>query len=376
MEPERETEPVDVGLVGAGGISSRHLPAYRAFPARVRLAAVCDADEGHARAVSEEFDVEYWLDFESFVREAPIDAVDITLPHHLHFPAAKAALEAGKHVLVEKPFTTSFADALELVELAESKDLTLMVGQMQRYHPPYRALKGRLEAGELGMIRHARVDAIANQEDLYAPPHWLWDGERAGGGAVIGYAVHKLDLLRYFIGDVTRVASWNRTVDERLKDAEDYSVGILEFENGAIADFFTTVSASATPYNEGFWLFGDEGTVHTLPAGDRDEGEPGHSQREGYVGTPDPLLSRNESPESRKRFDPLPADDADLPTDSAFTNEILHFAECIETGREPLSSGRDNLGTMAVIAAIYRSAGTDGARVPVDDVFADPEGGW
>lgn len=361
---------VTVGLIGAGGISSAHLPAYRDYPERIELAAVCDADADRAAAVADEFGVDFWTDYETMLAAAEIDAVDIALPHNLHYPAARAALEAGVHVLVEKPFATSIADCLELVELAAERDLRLMVGQMQRFHPPYRALKERLEAGEFGTIRHARIDAIANQADLYEPPHWLYDGEKAGGGAVIGYAIHKLDLLRYLLGDVERAVSWERRVDERMDGAEDYSVGLLAFEGGTIADFFATTSAAATPYNELLWLFGDAGTVHTLPL---DGG-----QDEGYSGTPQPRVSRDAGPDSRKQFDPLDAtpEDVDLPSSNAFVNELLHFADCVETGREPLSSGRDNLGTMAAIAAIYRSASGNGEPVRTADVLADPEGGW
>ncbi|WP_435098570.1 Gfo/Idh/MocA family protein [Halarchaeum sp. P4] len=353
---------LNVGLIGAGGISAMHLPAYRDHPETVQLSAVCDADEDAAREVADEFDIDYWTDFESFVAEAPVDAVDITLPHHLHYPAAKAALEAGKHVLVEKPFAPDLADCVDLVETADRKDLTLMVGQMQRFHPPYRAVKQRVEAGDLGAIRHARCDVLANQGDMFPEGHWLYDGERAGGGAVMGYAVHKLDLLRYFLGDVTRAVSWERRIDEAFEDAEDYALGLLEFEGGTMADFFATLSAPAMPYTESFWLMGDTGVVHTLPE------EP---QDEGYVGTPTPRINTRNDPEARKQFDEVSGADVGLPTDSAFVNEILHFAECAETGREPLASGRDNLGTVAAMTAIYRSAEADGDDVSVADVLAD-----
>jgi len=352
---------VKVGLIGAGGISGAHLPAYRDHSGTVELAAVCDADEERAQDVADEFDTPYWTEFESFVVEAEIEAVDITLPHSLHYPAAKAALDAGKHVLVEKPFGTDLGECVDLVETAEANGLTLMVGQMQRFHPEYRALKKRLDAGELGAIRHARCDVLANQADMFPDDHWLYDGAVAGGGAVIGYAVHKLDLLRYFLGDVERAASWQQTVDERFEDAEDYATGMLAFENGANADFFATVSAPAMPYTEGFELYGDEGAVHTLPEGEQDE---------GYVGTPTPRINTADDPERRKRFEPVEAD-TDLPTENAFVNEILHFAECVETGAEPLSSGRDNLGTMAAMRAVYRSAESGGDPVSTEDVLDD-----
>lgn len=355
---------VRIGLIGAGGISEAHLPAYRSRQGAT-LAGVCDVDEERAERVAGEFGVEHWAAFERFVEEADVDAVDITLPHHLHHPAAKAALEAGRHVLIEKPFATSLAECLDLVETAAERDLVLMVGQMQRYHPPHRALKARVDDGELGTIRHARFDTLANQSDMFPPSHWLFDGEKAGGGGVLGYAVHKIDLLRYVLGDVRRAAAWTRTVDPRFRGAEDHCVGLLEFETGTVADFFCSISATAMPYNEMFWLFGDDGMVHTLPTGE---------QAEGYVGTPPLRMSRDDGSGSRKSFDAF-SPETDLPAEDAFVNEIAHFVDCIEADREPLSSGRDNLGTIATIEAIYRSAELDGAPVTVEDVLTRARGG-
>ena len=352
----------EIGLIGAGGIAGFHLDAYRDHPERAELAGVCDVDEQRASEVAAEFGVDDWTDYEVFLDEAPVEAVDLVLPHHLHAPVARAALAADKHVLVEKPFAPSLADCVELVETARERDRRLMVGQMQRYHPPYRALADRVADGELGPVRHARCDVFATQRDLFGADHWLFDGDRAGGGAVIGYLVHKVDLLRYFLGDVARAASWDRAVDEGFENAEDYATGLLEFENGTVADFFATASAAAAPYTEGFHLVGDRGVVHTLPEGE---------QSEGYAGSPTPRINARDDPEARKQFEPVTGDGAGLPTDDAFVNEILHFADCVETGREPLTSGRDNLGTMAAIAAIYRSADRDGERVSTAEVLED-----
>lgn len=350
-----------IGLIGAGGISDLHKPAYQNFPEKATLGGVCDAVEENAQGFAEEFDVEYWMDYEVFLEEADIDAVDITLPHNLHYPVVKAALEAGKHVLIEKPFTTSMSQCMELVELAEERDLTLMVGQMQRYYPPYRALKEQVADGDLGPIRHARCDVLVNQDDMVPPDHWLFDGEKSGGGGIIGYSVHKIDLLRYLLGDVERTSSWEKTINPNFENAEDYTIGMLEFESGTLGDIFATLSAPAMPYTEMFWLFGDSGVVHTLPEG---------KQREGYVGVPDPRINAADDPENRKGFEDLTVD-TDLPTDDPFVNEILHFVDCIGTGEEPISSGRDNLGTMAAIFSIYQSAEQDGAPVSVDATFAD-----
>lgn len=358
---------LDVGLIGAGNISNAHLPAYRDHPEDVRLAGVCDAREDRAAEVAAEFDIDYWTDYETFVAEADVEAVDVVLPHDLHYPVVKAALEAGKHVHVEKPFAVSMDECRELVALADDRDRTLMVGQMQRYHPAYQAVKETVDDGDLGQIHHARIDAFQNLPSALPPPHWLYDGEKAGGGVTISVLVHKIDLLRYFLGDVRRAIALGKTTHEAFEDAEDYCTGLLEFENGTMVDLFNTYSAAGAPYDELFWLLGDDGAIHALP--EDPDAEP-------YIGMSQPKIRYRDDEGSLKSFTPIdPAPEAvGLRTENAFVNELLHFAECVESGQEPLSSGRDNLGTMATIFAIYESMDADGEPVLVDEVLGAHDG--
>ena len=348
--------PLDVGLIGAGNVSGAHLPAYRDRD-ELALAAVCDADEERARDVADEFDVDYWTDYGAFVAEAPVEAVDVTLPHALHAPVARAALEADLHVHVEKPFGVSMAECEALVALAEERDRRLMVGQMQRFAPEHRAVKRLVDEGALGPVRHARADGLQNLRDYAPPGHWLYDGSVAGGGGVISVLVHKLDLLRYFLGDVERVTAHARTADDAFSDAEDYCTGTLVFESGAMADFYSTYSAAGLPYGEAYWLFGDDAVVHALPA----EGE--------YGTTPRICYGEDGAGEA---FEPVSP--ADLPTTDPFVNELLHFADCVAGSREPLTSGRDNLGTLATVLAIYESADRGGESVAVDDLYGRGHG--
>jgi|DewCreStandDraft_2_1066082.scaffolds.fasta_scaffold00062_57 predicted dehydrogenase len=346
-----------VGLIGAGNISRAHVPAYRDYSDVVALTAVCDAHAPNAQRVAHEFGhSRIWEDYERFVVEAPVDAVDICLPHHLHYPVAKAALEAGKHVLVEKPFAITMRQCVELVELAERCGRTLMVAQVQRYHATYHRLRTMIQSGALGTIRHARIDALQNLHDYAEPPHWLYDGRQAGGGVVISVAVHKIDLLRYLVGDAVRVAARGFTVDPAFIAAEDYCLATLELENGALVDLFSTYAAAALPYSEMFWIFGDRGVVHTLPpAGQRTSAQPRIAFKQGT--------------KSGREFMELEPAPGVYPSASPFVNEILHFAACCTSGQEPLSSGRDNLKTMAVVFAIYESMRQDGRPVPVPAVL-------
>jgi predicted dehydrogenase len=232
-----------------------------------------------------------------------------------------------------------------------------MVAQYQRFVPIYRGVKRLLDAGEIGDVRAVRLDSMQNLLDpqlsaYYPAGHWLFDGSRAGGGVVISLTVHKLDLLRYFVGDVARVTALCRTLEPAfVNGAEDYAVALLEFQNGAVGELFSTYSGYRLPWGEHFTIFGADGTVYGITPQPKGQAlamvassrrlaqvpEPGHDPSDDFTAV-------------------SPSDD--LPTEQPFLNQILHFADCCRTGAEPISSGRDNLGTMKAIFAIYESSRT------------------
>jgi len=154
------------------------------------------------------------------------------------------------------------AECVDLVDRADANDRTLMVAQMQRFDPAHVALKERIDDGELGRVHQARADGLQNLRRFVDEGHWLFDGERAGGGGIISVLIHKLDLLRYFVGDVRRVHALGKTVDPAFENAEDHCVGLLEFENGAIGTLFSTYSAAGFSHGESFHLFGERGVAY------------------------------------------------------------------------------------------------------------------
>jgi predicted dehydrogenase len=343
-----------VALVGAGNISSYHLPAYAQFRDRVELVAVCDLDEALARRRARQAGVEcVYTDVDSLLREVACDALDVCVTHDQHAPIALAAIEAGRHVLVEKPFALTLTDCRELVTSAERVGVTLMVGQNQRFLPAHQATKAVIAAGELGAIRAARSDSIQGWPALIAAGHWQYDAARAGGGVVVNVAVHRIDLLRYLVGEIRRVSSavCRTTHPYFVNGAEDYAAVTLDFENGAVGQLFATCSAFRTPWSEQFMIFGEAGVIHAVP-------EPGQLRGPAFVATPSRSPRVEEWFDQFAGFEPLAAPDG-LPSESGQVNEILHFAECCRTGAEPLSSGRDNIGTMKVVAGIYESARTE-----------------
>ena len=372
-------EPMKVGLIGTGGISNRHMIPYLDRPDRVRLTAVCDIVESLAQEYAKKAGVdEIYLDFEEMLRDADIDAVDICTGHSSHAPLAIAAAKAGKHVIVEKAMAHTLQGCKDMLEAADKAGVTLMVAQHLRYSPEARAVKRFIDAGNLGEIRAARTHTLGGGGGDRRPNDWMKDG-KAGGGVMLVQSVHHLDLLRFYVGNVKRVMGLSRSIQPNfLNDADDLVAATLEFENGAVGDLLASWSTPVSPEGMSYMIFGSEGTVHSTPPtieqsleapvrqfgtimySVRDaerEKEQASAMASGPLRRP-LTRERLETMMRRPTFQPLPTNDTGLPSDDYFTNEILHFEECCRTGKEPISSGRDNLETMKIIFGIFESSRT------------------
>jgi predicted dehydrogenase len=351
-----------IGVIGVGGFGQAHLRAYRELGKQAQVVAVCDIDADLAQRVAQEVGAEAYTDPHALLAEASVDAVDICTPHDQHAALTIAAAEHGKHVLVEKAMATSLAECRAMVDTADRAGVTLMVAQNQRYVPSYRGVRRLIQSGVLGPLRAARLDAMQNLPQALPAGHWFFDAERAGGGVVICIAVHRIDLLRFLLGDVRRVlhAVCHHTNPAFLHGSEDYACATLEWENGAIGQLFATYAGYRLPWSEQFMIFGDTGTVHAIPpigtysgpamVAAQTVGTAGEGWAQQFGG-----------------FVPVEPDRSELPFEDSVANEIAHFLQCCRTGREPISSGRDNLGTMRVVFGIYEAART-GQAVELTDL--------
>ena len=351
------TEPLKIGLIGAGGASSRHLPAFIQFPGRVRLTAICDYIRSHAESIAEETGCrELYCDAEMMLRRADIDAVDICINTAEHYTIAMSAIDAGKHVLVEKPMATNLEDCQRMIAAAEKKGVVLMAGQCRQFMPMYRATKKAIARGDIGCVRAVRFDTMLDIPSFAPYGHWMLNGAQAGGGVVISQCIHGIDLMRYFIGDVVRVTAICRNTSSLfLRGAENFACAILEFENGAIGEMFGTFSGFRMPWGEQFMIFGDEGTIHAVPPKGEYEGEV-------MIATRKSAAPFTEWTDQFRGFVPLAVESNGLPSDDAYVCEILHFVDCCKRGIEPQTSGRHNINTMKTVFAIYESSRT-GASV-------------
>ncbi|MDE0224860.1 MAG: Gfo/Idh/MocA family oxidoreductase [Gammaproteobacteria bacterium] len=379
--------PLKVGIVGAGGITRAHLPAYLERPDRVQLNAVCDLVEPLAQELAKKAGIDaVYLDINEMLRDADIEAVDICTTHNSHAPLAIAAAEAGKHVIVEKPMAISVQECRDMIAAADKAGTTLMVAQHLRYAPEARAAKRLLDEGKLGTVEAVRTELFGGgmrgrRRRRRQGERWMQDARRSGGGMMMSEQVHHIDLLRYYAGNVKRVNGVCKSLQEHMvHGAEDLVSATLEFESGAVGEIWAKGNA-IVPHGRTYTIFGNQGVFYaSTPTKEQREVEISGATPFRHFGhimvalTEDVPELDPSNPEDRRKmyfaeppFKVLPTDDIDLPSPNYFINEILHFADCCQTGEEPLSSGRDNIGTMKIIMGIYESSRT-GQPVNLDDL--------
>lgn len=186
-----------VALVGCGGIARAHLTAMGAAP----VVALCDQNEGAARRLQEEFalDAPVFSSVEAALESVGFDVVLICTPPTTHFALARLALEAGAHVLCEKPLATRADEAQSLVELARARNLTLRTSAKYRFCEGVVAAKSLLQGGEAGTLQNLRL-SFGAPFDFQGS--WHSDPRLSGGGVWMDNGPHALDLARFFAGDV------------------------------------------------------------------------------------------------------------------------------------------------------------------------------
>ena len=315
---------IRLGLIGCGGISNAHARGYQSLTDLFHVAAACDMAEGKAAERGQQLGAtSIYTDYEKMLKEADIDAVDICLPHDLHAEVSIAASEAGKHVIVEKPIAITLAEADSMVAAAKKAGAILMVALNQRYDPAHERIKWMIDEGKLGKLLCIRIDH--NQNVSLPEGHWIRSRDRLGGGVLIGSGIHRVDLLRWFGGDVTQIANFQVKQPERMEGEVAVVMSAL-FESGCIGEVAAIWAVRKAPWYEGVWVYGTEGSVYRINGLFWDGPD-------GYV-------------------------KLDVPEADSFTEELRHFGQCILNGDTPLTNGAEARRSLEVVLAAYRSAET------------------
>ena len=249
---------IGVGVVGLGMISRPHLEGYRAAVG-ADLVAVCDIDAARAKAEGERYGARAYTDFAELLADPAVDAVALQLPHQLHHRLAKQALEAGKHVIVEKPLTTSEADADDLIRTAAEHGVRLAAAENTRFVRAYVELEKVIRAGTLGEIRMIRgfiPDQILHEwkDDALG-----WKREAFGGGAIIDCAPHMLYLLTWLLGETETVQAFARGFVPEIP-LENHAV-ICGATKGGTLFAMEFCSVTEYPRGERVEVYGADGAI-------------------------------------------------------------------------------------------------------------------
>jgi len=344
----KKSEKVRVGIVGVG-IGSYHAHAYSKLP-NVEIAALCDIDADRARQVAERFGVpRIYTDYEAMLAEEKLDAVSVCTPNALHAPVAIAALEAGCHVLCEKPLSVNAKEGAKIVAAAKKAKGKFMIGMNNRFRGDTQVLKKFIEAGDLGEIYYARCGWI-RRNGIPGMGGWFTRKEMSGGGPLVDIGVHALDLTLYLMGNPRPVSAfgatyakfgpfgkgtgqWGLPVKGGEFSVEDLACGMVRFENGAtlmLEASWAQHCAAEKLYSE---VYGDKGGA-----------------------TLEPLRIFTEA--HGRPVDLTPS----FPNINGHEAEIAHFVECIVENKQPIATAEQALDVMKILDGIYRSAET-GASV-------------
>jgi UDP-N-acetylglucosamine 3-dehydrogenase len=214
---------LNVGVVGTGSMGMNHLRVLRDFSEeQVRIVGVADPHEPSLKQAMSRFHVAGYADYRELVEEARPDLVAVVVPTHLHFEVASYVLDRGINVLVEKPITSTVAEALALIELARARGVKLAVGHIERFNPAVIAVRRHLASGELGKIFHLHVRRLGP-----FPPR-IRDV-----GVTLDLATHDIDVMRY-LADAEVEHVYSETKRYIHTTHEDLLLGVLRFTNQAI----------------------------------------------------------------------------------------------------------------------------------------------
>ena len=324
---------IKAGVIGLG-IGQSHLYGYSKTPG-VKVWAIADLEEERLKRFSQEYSVPHsFKDYQELLKLKELDVVSVALPNFLHCPVTIEALEAGKHVLVEKPMALNSQEAEKMVKVARERKRILMVGMNYRYLPEIQILKKFVEQGELGDIYYIKAVAL-RRRSILSP--WFEDKEKSGGGGLIDMGPHMLDLSMWIADDFNAVSVYGITYN-KFMPVDDLASALIKLSNGAAINL--EISWEAFTKSQIFLsLFGTKGGAMTNPL-------------KIYQNAGDTTVEI--TPEIEKgNFT------------SKIQREIAHFIRCVREKKEPSSSGEKGLRVMRVLDAIYESART-GKEVRID----------
>ncbi len=345
MKSQSRTTPVRFAVIGLGHIAQAAvLPAFRHARPHVALSALVSDDPAKLRRLGKRYGVKRlhsYDDAAALFASGEIDAVYIALPNNLHAAWTIRAARAGLHVLCEKPMAVTVRDCQRMIEAARENDVRLMIAYRLHFE------RANLEVAEL--VRRKRIGEARffdSQFSMQVKPGNIRVKREMGGGPLYDIGIYCMNAARYvFADEPTQVwATASNSGDKRFTEVPETVHAIMKFPNNRIANFICSFGAADRSRYE---IVGTRGSVVVDPAYEYAEGL-------GYELTVD-------GKKTRKKF----------AKSDQFAPELVNFAQCVRSGREPVASGKEGLIDVAIIEAMQRSIAS-GKWVALD---AEPKRG-
>ncbi|MBK1831650.1 Gfo/Idh/MocA family oxidoreductase [Verrucomicrobiaceae bacterium R5-34] len=342
------------GIIGAGMIGRFHAKAITDMDGG-SLHSVFDLNQERAEALASDFGAKAYSDMDAFLADSDLEIVTVGTPSGAHLDPTLAALNAGKHAIVEKPLEVTLERIDQLIAAAKENGKTLAAVLNRRFHPGMKAFKKAADEGRFGTLASASAYIKWYRDQAYYDSAG-WRGTWAldGGGALMNQSIHTVDALIHLAGPVKSVQANTVCLAHERIEVEDHCVAVLEFENGARG----VIEASTCCWSKD-----------------------GHPARVQLSGTEGSVFLADESFESWDFMEEKP-EDAEIKetlmkgqeaglgaNDPTAINTYQHqrnFEEVVQAiaeGREPTTSSAEARKPVAVITAIYESAQNDGKKI-------------
>jgi UDP-N-acetyl-2-amino-2-deoxyglucuronate dehydrogenase len=352
-------------ILGCGKVAHLHAGALRDLD-ESEFVAACDNNIERASAFASKYGVPPFTNCADMIARTGVEVLIVCTPHPLHAAGAIEALEAGVHVLVEKPLAPNVAHCDAMIAASQRKNVKLGVVSQRRFFEPVLRMKSAIDAGRIGVPILGTVAMFSWRDEAYYrsdPWRGRWDTE--GGGVLINQSPHHLDILQWCMGPVDEVVARWSNLNHPYIEVEDTVVAILRFRNGGLGSITVSVSQKPGLYTK-IHIHGSSGASvgtqtdsgATFIAGMSEVVEPPLNDVWTIPGEEHQLEAfRDEDRLAFGRIDP---------TAHYHMLQDRDFLRAVLDGHEPATTGEEGRKVVAIIEAIYRS-GREGAAVRLDN---------
>jgi predicted dehydrogenase len=337
-------------VLGAGVIGKVHAKALAELSEVAALAVVVDTDLAKAQELAEEYGVEASDDLAAVLAregDGAVDAVTVCTPSGLHADLAVTVLEAGKHVVVEKPLDVSLAAADRVIDAEKRSGKTVAVISQHRFDPSTEKVLAAVQAGRLGTLTSAIAShAWWRGQSYYDSGEWRGTWELDGGGAIMNQTVHTVDLLCATMGTPVEVFAYTACLAHERIEVEDTAVAVVKFASGALGMIHGT-TAAYPGLDASLRVYGSKGSA--VISDDELVFVHETSGEAAEIGMPEGAAANQVTPEDH------------LPKESlgrAHRDQLADFVDAVNTGRAPRIGTTQARTALSVILALYESAST------------------